>query len=426
MRPYHLAVLLMLSSACDADCDPASLTCSGFTRSSPAPQAPDASFEGVCEERDCVPIAIAAGAQHTCASILHDFVGSTAEGETVCWGRNDHHQVGPGDDAVVLRPQRSPFGFSYSLDASALHTCAVDPPFLGCWGSNAAGMLGWPFAEDTYAKQLPFYQAGYPYEVALGAAHACTLDDGHDAPKVRCFGDNAFDQLGEVEDPYLALRGSWITLPGDVLAMDAEGLRTCVWSASEGLLCWGREHADHEPGEVPWAVPGVSDPEVIALGASHACVIEDGAVRCWGSNVHGELGLGRRGERTSAPGEAVPLPAPARAVAVGGWIPVEATSLVEISYGEPSPAHTCALLENGEVWCWGANDRGQLGDGTTDDRMAPARVPLDWASSISAGGAHTCAIAGTSIHCWGANDHGQLGVDPGALPFSASPVLFEL
>src|SRR5690606_9684832 len=83
MRPYHLAVLLMLSSACDADCDPASLTCSGFTRSSPAPQAPDASFEGVCEERDCVPIAIAAGAQHTCASILHDFVGSTAEGETV-------------------------------------------------------------------------------------------------------------------------------------------------------------------------------------------------------------------------------------------------------------------------------------------------------------------------------------------------------
>jgi alpha-tubulin suppressor-like RCC1 family protein len=82
-------------------------------------------------------------------------------------------------------------------------------------------------------------------------------------------------------------------------------------------------------------------------------------------------------------------------------------------------AHTCALDAGGGVQCSGANARGQLGDGTTDERHAPVLLSgLSRASAIAAGTAHTCAITGGAVDCWGANDHGQLGA---AGPDQTSP-----
>lgn len=122
------------------------------------------------------------------------------------------------------------------------------------------------------------------------------------------------------------------------------------------------------------------------------------------------------------------LPRSPRSVSIGGWIEVDPASPVEIAYGKPSSAYTCALLDTGELWCWGATRRGQLGDGSPEDRLTPVRVKLDEnVIEISAGGEHTCALSGrTTIHCWGANDHAQLGVDPTTLPFSAEPIALEL
>jgi hypothetical protein len=84
------------------------------------------------------------------------------------------------------------------------------------------------------------------------------------------------------------------------------------------------------------------------------------------------------------------LPGPATGVSAGG-------------------AHSCASLGDASVWCWGANDSGQLGDGTTTDRPTPARVG-GASGAVSAGALHTCASsAGHTITCWGADTSGQLG-----------------
>lgn len=407
MSRRRWVLLLTLMSACNAELrlDP-SFSCSGSTR--PVMPVPDAGLADPCQRADCAPFTIAAGAQHSCASLWQGEVGST-----VCWGRNDHHQASESDDPLILAPAPTRFGGASSLSASVLHTCAVDPPRLGCWGTNTAGLLGWPVVGATYAEQVPWVEIGAPIAVTTGAGHTCTLDDDM---AVRCHGDNSSGQLGpDLRDPYLALRGIWaeVEAPEHV---DAGGRRTCATSDGQ-IVCWGEARETIE-----WAGEPLRG---IAVGPTHACVVAED-VRCWGQNDDGQLGIGSR-EPRDAPDLAVSLPARARGVSVGGFIPVEVASPTALEYGSPSRAHTCALLEDGDVFCWGANDRGQLGDGTTEDRPVPVRVLLEApARALSAGGAHTCAIAGDVVYCWGANDHAQLARDPSSLPFSASPVRVEL
>ncbi len=144
-----------------------------------------------------------------------------------------------------------------------------------------------------------------------------------------------------------------------------------------------------------------------ALSASTTCFLNShGAVYCWGSNRFGELGdasvptgAGRAREsraRRSEPTE-VPLPLPARRIVAGSF-------------------HFCALLDDGQIACWGHGGYGQLGRDVMDDVVTPARVPSLRAVELAAGGEHTCARSPFGeVRCWGRNDQGQLGVAPGAL-----------
>ncbi|HEY8428288.1 MAG TPA: hypothetical protein VIL20_07935 [Sandaracinaceae bacterium] len=173
---------------------------------------------------------------------------------------------------------------------------------------------------------------------------------------------------------------------------------------------------------MPEIVPGVAALDAVSVGATHACVLAEGVVRCFGDNSDGQLGTGEIGGRRASPEVPVGLPGPAVEVSAGGWIPVAAVAPTRIEYDAPSRAHTCARLENGEVYWGGANDRGQLGDGTTIDRATPVRVQLDApASAISAGGEHTCAIVENEVLCWGDNRRGQLGADPAVEPLRTRP-----
>jgi alpha-tubulin suppressor-like RCC1 family protein len=130
------------------------------------------------------------------------------------------------------------------------------------------------------------------------------------------------------------------------------------------------------------------------VGELHTCALgSDGSVSCWGSNVVGQLGF------PSEPGAAANVEQPRR---------VSIPAARSISSG---PRHTCAVLIDGTVRCWGANERGQCGGGSTGGPVAPVAVRwLDHAVELAAGDDHTCArLASGEVRCWGATDYGVMG-----------------
>jgi alpha-tubulin suppressor-like RCC1 family protein len=145
-------------------------------------------------------------------------------------------------------------------------------------------------------------------------------------------------------------------------------------------------------------------PIPLSAGKFHTCAVtDDGGIRCWGQNEHGQLGNGTTGKR-SLPVEVAGLPGKIKAVAAGVW-------------------HTCALDEAGTVLCWGENSHGQLGDGTLTSRSIPAPVAgLSAKTAMIAAGSHfTCALSEFGVvECWGSNGHGQLG--EGSVVDRATPV----
>ena len=211
----------------------------------------------------------------------------------------------------------------------------------------------------------------------------------------------------------------------------------CALLASGPLRCWGdatfgqigsgntvRIGDDEAPATVSRVQTGGRVKQVTA-GRFHTCVVLDkGAVRCWGDGSHGQLGYAdtlRLGddEYPTAAGY-VRVGAPVRQVAAGG-------------------RHTCALLESGDVRCWGAGAHGQLGYGNThsigDDEhpVAAGNVRLGGkALEIAAGNAHTCALLDTGgVRCWGRGFYGQLGyanvrnIGDDEHPSSMAPVRLE-
>lgn len=134
----------------------------------------------------------------------------------------------------------------------------------------------------------------------------------------------------------------------------------------------------------------------LAVGGQHTCALtEAGAVKCWGHNSYGQLGDGTL-ERRLSPVDVVGLGASVLHLSTGG------------------SGHTCAILSDRSVWCWGYNDRGQLGDATLEDRSVAVAVrglpagaePI----SVSTGARHSCvALADGRVYCWGAGGSGRLG-----------------
>ena len=163
------------------------------------------------------------------------------------------------------------------------------------------------------------------------------------------------------------------------------------------------------------------DSALLSAGQDHTCVVIDGGVKCWGNGSNGQLGDGGSGFRHYAPvprdvmGLEPGTGAGIIAVSLGGE-----TSAVIHSAPIPAPSHTCALLENGGLKCWGPGGSGQLGhgeDGEDADRNTPVDVhtsesdpsPLRGITAFNAGYQHTCAVVRGGVKCWGFGGHGRLG-----------------
>jgi alpha-tubulin suppressor-like RCC1 family protein len=173
---------------------------------------------------------------------------------------------------------------------------------------------------------------------------------------------------------------------------------TCALLSGGQIDCWGNNGAGQlgdgttTDSSTPVAVHGITNATQISTGYKDTCaLLSGGQIDCWGNNGSGELGNGTGTATSDVP------------VAVSGI-----TNATQITAGS---AHTCALLSGGQIDCWGNNDRGRLGNGTTTSSDVPVAVSgITNATQITAGGGQTCALlSGGQIDCWGNNDFGDLG-----------------
>jgi alpha-tubulin suppressor-like RCC1 family protein len=335
---------------------------------------------------------IAAGAFHTCAL--------TAGGGAKCWGSNGNGQLGDGTTTQRLTPVTVlNFGSASSLIAAGTDfTCGISAGGAKCWGRNKWSGLG----NGTNISSLtPADVVGLDSGIlamTAGQYHACALTDAGEA---KCWGRNHFGQLGDGGRSDRNVPGDVSGLTTGVAAIAAGNYHTCAVTGTGGVKCWGSNNAGQlgdrstrmrlAPAWVDGLWHGAGAITVVA-GYAHTCILTDaGGVKCWGYNASGQLGNGGTMNR-GAPGDVTGLGSGAVAIAAGR-------------------SHTCAVIGTGGVKCWGDNTSGQLGDGTTAQRLTPVDVVgITGALAVFAGDAHTCALIQTGdAKCWGDNAYGQLG-----------------
>ena len=285
-----------------------------------------------------------------------------------------------------------------ALDAGTYHACAVvTGGAVKCWGSNESGELGNGASGPSAGSTTPVTVTGLTgaTSVARGMYHSCALiDDG----TVTCWGENGAGQLGNGTTNDSSVP---VTVPGitGATAITSASGATCVIVAGGAVKCWGisyyGELGTTNSSAVPVDVAGVTGATAIAGGAFHMCaLVANGAVSCWGRNYQGQLGNGHSGG-------GVDSTAPVSVVGITGATAISAHA----------NEHTCAVLADTTVECWGNNSVGQLGNGTSTDSPVPVPVTgVTGVTAINSGSNHTCAVvAGGTVKCWGVNGSGQLG-----------------
>jgi len=273
-------------------------------------------------------------------------------------------------------------------------SCAVTADgSVRCWGRNNFGQLG----DGTFTNSLrPVLVFGLTQavEVKCGHQHACArLADG----TVWCWGNNTHGNLGDGTTSASNTPRQVVGVTG-ATSLASGFLHVCA-AVPEGVRCWGNNGAG-ELGDgtttrrlTAVAVSGLSAGVVqVAANGHHTCSLQsNGRVRCWGYNFYGQLGQGHTGETLML------------------VTPTGLTSgVVHLSAGF---AFTCAVMNSGQVRCWGSNGVGELGDGTTTNRSRPTEVPgLSEVLETVGGYRHTCArLNSGAMRCWGEGSNGQLG-----------------
>jgi|ETNmetMinimDraft_14_1059893.scaffolds.fasta_scaffold15010_2 alpha-tubulin suppressor-like RCC1 family protein len=327
-------------------------------------------------------------------------------GSASCWGSNQFGQIGDGTTTDRHTPTTiDGFGSgrtAVGISAGGEHTCAIlDDGSVSCWGSNQFGQIGDGTTTDRHTPTTidGFGSGRTAVGISAGSKHTCAiLDDG----SVSCWGSNQFGQIGDdsVTDRLLPVS---IDLNGNKSAtsITSGAFHTCAILDDGSVSCWGHSakgqlgYGDTEFRRAPTPTMSLGTSRsaiALSLGTYHTCaLLDDGGVKCWGDNEYGQLGDGTE---------------------IDSYSP-SSSVLVNVMRISSSGKHSCAILNDGSVSCWGIN-HGQFGDGSTADSNTPVTsegfVDGQKAVEISTGGSHTCVILDdNSTSCWGRNDTGQLG-----------------
>lgn len=337
--------------------------------------------------------------------------------------------VADGTTFVLFQGRPDPPPIFTAIRAAPGHSCGITSTASAyCWGDPSLGVMGspiWP-VEDMpveirgghafvdlalgtdlscgltaageawcWGRELGRWDAqlltGGPWvSLSAGDRHACGLTAGSE---VYCWGGEGPDWPPTWHDPEPVGAGvSWA-------AVDAGGDAACgVTTDGEGY-CWSW-YADSVPALDPQPVPGGHTWVSLTGNGSHFCgIVGGGDAYCWGDGGDGQLG-----SRTW-----MNEPEPVR---VAGGLQWAALTVAGSFNSYDRGRHTCGVTTDARAYCWGWNLNGQLGDGSTINRTAPAAVAgtsLEWAY-VDAGYDHTCgATQAGDLYCWGSNDYGQLG-----------------
>ena len=338
-------------------------------------------------------VTISLGDYHTC--------GLTVYGRVKCWGSNEFGALGNGR---MPKNRNEPVPVSglvsgvSAIDAGSKHNCVLTAVgAVHCWGGNNRGQLGDGTIGNNSSPVAVSELGSGVAAISAGWFHTCGLTTGGG---VKCWGSNEFGQLGDGTKIDRHTSIDVFGLNSGVVAIAAGHGHSCALSTDGGVMCWGTNLSGQLgdgttiESSTPVAVSGLeSGVAVIAAGVAHTCALTTGGgVMCWGNNWYGELGDGTYTNRSTP-------------VAVNGL----ESGVASLAAGE---YHTCALITNGEVMCWGYNQYGQLGDGTTTNGSIPVAISVlnGEVTAISAGGDHTCVLTTSGgAKCWGANRYGQLG-----------------
>ncbi len=308
-------------------------------------------------------------------------------GDIMCWGANGHGQLGVGNTTDKKQPEDTALTNSSNalgLSVGGAHACAIfDNGAVRCWGNNTSGQMGNNTVTDLKTaggSNINLSSTATALKVVSGGEHSCAiLNDSNRT--IKCWGSNLRGQLGH-------------------------NLAPCMVGANCGDgVGAGDNMGDYSAGSgLPVVGAPLTTATDIAAGALHSCaLLSAGTVSCWGEGDEGQLG-----DNTNTDSSA-PVTVTNTAGNLGNVTAVTAGN-----------SHTCALLATGAVACWGANDLGQAGLGVVGaqyDRAQSNNVSTTvgfavttGATQISAGYDHTCALINDgTIKCWGDNTYGQVG-----------------
>jgi len=346
----------------------------------------------VCVKPDATPAPscaslLAVGHEHVCAVIA-------ATGETRCWGHGSSGELGGSVVGDTPVPQ-SAVGLPApeAIAAGGRATYAIAGGRLWVWGANAQSQLG---DRSTVEQHTPYQLPAPTTWTQIGAQSrgACGLSaDG----KVRCWGCAVYPPDPSAAPHCMTVQPDPTPVPlaQPVTQLAVGHQHACALLPDATIWCWGRN--DH--GQLGTGATGDSTTPVkatlegasaIAAGRRHTCAIKDGTVYCWGDGSSGQLGDGTMADSLTP--KQVPGLSKVTRVTGGGW-------------------YTCAIA-GGAAYCWGDNARGQLGNGRSGaNELSPTEVQglHDPVEDIDAGTQITCARDAVGVECWGANTRGQLG-----------------
>ena len=392
------------------------------------------------------------------------FLRSYTDGSNVFYGCGKNHNGQLGDGTTMERDGAVKVdmtgalknSFIVSIDSAETHTCAVNTTGgVFCWGDNSSGQLGIGTTVNSYSP-VKVDMTGVLFKkkvekVSLGLNYSCVLDD---KGKVYCWG-SLLDFSSKVPKE--------IALDNPVVSLSVNKSNACVLDEAGKIWCWGKNESgqlgnlsfddSEDPVEVDLGNRNMVD---VKTGTNHVCALDDaGNIFCWGSNGSGQLGYGK-GASSVISG----VPQPTRVI-IKSDINEKKVSLLSCGYestsavdedgnlyfwGRPDlnsleyshiakiegtgdereygdvaffgtgAAHKCLLDSEGDVYCWGNNNRGQLGNNSDESSDQPEKIDVSGVLNdknikmLSVGEYHNCVLdAENKIYCWGDNGRGQLG-----------------